>query len=108
MIAALSLKAVSTVAPKNVTVTNAKALGRDYDGTTTASITTGTETISFANSATAADKDSALLVFLNGALLTPGAGAGTDYTRNVTNNRTTGFTLKRSGVTGGCTYFFGG
>ena len=74
----------------------------------TAAITTGTETINFANSATAADKDSALLVFLNGSLLTPGAGAGTDYTRNVSNNRTTGFTLKRSGVTGGCTYFFGG
>jgi len=74
----------------------------------TATITTGTETINLPNSATAADKDSALLVFLNGALLTPGAGAGTDYTRNVTNNRTTGFTLKRSGVSGGCTYFFGG
>lgn len=72
----------------------------------TTSATTGTDTITFANSATAADKDSALLVFLNGALLTPG-GSG-DYIRNVTNGRTTGFTLQRSGTTGVCTYFFGG
>jgi hypothetical protein len=72
----------------------------------TAPITTGTETLNFPNSATAADKDAALLVFLNGALLTP--GASNDYVRNVTNNRTTGFTLQRSGTTGGCTYFFGG
>ena len=72
----------------------------------TAAISTGTETITFAGSATAADKDAALLVFLNGALLTPGASA--DYTRNVSNNRTTGFTLQRSGTTGACTYFFGG
>ena len=72
----------------------------------TAAISTGTETVNFANSATAADKDAALLVFLNGALLTPGASA--DYTRNVSNGRTTGFTLQRSGTTGVCTYFFGG
>jgi hypothetical protein len=72
----------------------------------TAAVSTGTETVTFANSATAADKDAALLVFLNGALLTP--GASNDYVRNVTNNRTTGFTLQRSGTTGGCTYFFGG
>lgn len=72
----------------------------------TSAVSTGTETVNFPNSATAADKDSALLVFLNGALLTPGAQA--DYTRNVSNGRTTGFTLQLSGTTGGCTYFFGG
>lgn len=72
----------------------------------TSTVTTGTETVTFPNSATAADKDAALLVFLNGALLTP--GGLNDYVRNVSNGRTTGFTLQRSGTTGGCTYFFGG
>ena len=76
------------------------------DSMGTAAISSGTETVNFANSATAADRDAALLVFLNGALLTPGASG--DYIRNVTGNRTTGFTLQRSGTTGGCTYFFGG
>ena len=72
----------------------------------TASITTGTETVPFPNPATGADRDAALLVFLNGALLTP--GGSNDYVRNVSNGRTTGFTLNRSGTSGGCTYFFGG
>jgi hypothetical protein len=76
------------------------------DSMGTAAVSSGTETVNFANSATAADRDAALLVFLNGALLTP--GASNDYIRNVTGNRTTGFTLQRSGTTGGCTYFFGG
>jgi hypothetical protein len=76
------------------------------DTMATASVTTGTETVNFANSATAADRDAALLVFLNGALLTP--GGSNDYVRIVSNGRTTGFTLQRSGTSGSCTYYFGG